>query len=133
MLADGYYESHALGKQKQPYYHRLHNDRPFAFAGLWDRWQRGEKPIESCTILTTAANELAAAVHDRMPVILTRTGCQAWLDPAIEDPAALQALLTPYDAAEMTAYPVNPYVNKAGNEGAQCVASAGRVISALAA
>ena len=122
VLADGYYEWEKIGKLKQPWYHRLKDERPFAFAGLWERWEKGEKPIESCTILTTEANEVAAAVHIRMPMILTREARRVWLDPEIEDAAALQDLLRPYPAEEMTAYRVNPIVNKAGNEGAECVA-----------
>jgi putative SOS response-associated peptidase YedK len=123
VVADGYYEWRAIGKKKQPYYHRLTDERPFAFAGLWERWEKGEKPVESCTILTTDANSLASAVHDRMPVILPHAGYKAWLDPEIEDVAALQGLLCPYPAKEMTAYPVNPIVNKAGNEGPECIAA----------
>jgi len=122
VLADGFFEWQKIGKQKQPWYYTLRNERPFAFAGLWDRWKRGEQPIESCTILTTDANELAAAVHDRMPVILAREARDAWLDPEIDDPAALQELLRPYPAAEMSAYQVNPIVNKAGNDVPECVA-----------
>jgi putative SOS response-associated peptidase YedK len=122
ILVDGYYEWQKAGKLKQPYYHRLKSDTPFAFAGLWERWDKGEQPIESCTILTTDANEVAAAVHDRMPVILGRDTRQVWLDPHIDDPAALQQLLRPFPAAEMTAYQVNPIVNKSGNEGPDCIA-----------
>jgi putative SOS response-associated peptidase YedK len=120
VLADGYYEWKALGKQKQPWYHRLKSDRPFAFAGLWERWEKGEKPIESCTILTTQANEMAAALHDRMPVILSREARRAWLDPEVP-PTALQELLVPSPADEMACFAVNPVVNKAGNEGPECI------------
>jgi putative SOS response-associated peptidase YedK len=60
VLADGYYEWQKVGKQKQPWYYRFKDERPFAFAGLWERWEKGEQPIESCTILTTDANSLAA-------------------------------------------------------------------------
>jgi putative SOS response-associated peptidase YedK len=123
VIADGYYEWKAIGKKKQQYYHRLTNDSLFAFAGLWERWEKGEKPVESCTIMTTDANSLASAVHDRMPVILPHAGYEAWLDPEIEDVAALQELLCPYPAKETTAYPVNPIVNKAGNEGPECIAA----------
>src|SRR5437879_6031020 len=98
VLADGYYEWQKVGKQKQPYYHRLRDERPFAFAGLWERCEKGEQPIESCTILTTGANEIAAAVHDRMPVILGREARRVWLDPHLDDAAALQQLLGPFPA-----------------------------------
>ena len=122
VLADGYYEWEKIGKQKLPWYHRLKDERPFAFAGLWERCEKGEKPVESCTILTTDANDVAASVHDRMPVILRRDVRRVWLDPDIEDVAVLQELLRPFPADEMTAYRVSPIVNKAGNEGAQCIA-----------
>ncbi|MCS7045044.1 MAG: SOS response-associated peptidase [Gemmataceae bacterium] len=122
VLADGYYEWTKVGQRKQPYYHRLRDDRPFAFAGLWERWEQDGPPIESCAILTTAANELAAQYHDRMPVILSRAARSVWLDPDLDDPAVLSELLRPYPAAEMVAYAVDPFVNKAGNEGPQCIA-----------
>lgn len=122
VLADGYFEWQSVGKQKQPWYYRFHDERPFAFAGIWERWERGEQPIESCTILTTEANEVASAVHDRMPVILGRDACRSWLDPDIEDAGALQQLLRPYPAAEMSACQVNPIVNKAGNDVPECIA-----------
>jgi putative SOS response-associated peptidase YedK len=64
--ADGFFEWQKVGKAKQPYYFQLADGKPFAFAGLWEKW----KEIESCTILTTAANELVAPLHDRMPMPL---------------------------------------------------------------
>ncbi len=73
--ADGFYEWQKLGKMKQPMRIVLKNGQPFGFAGLWERWQSPEgEEVLSCTIITTAANELLKAVHDRMPVILTRRG-----------------------------------------------------------
>jgi putative SOS response-associated peptidase YedK len=121
VIADGYYEWQKVGRDKQPYYHRLAGGRPFAFAGLWEFWRRGEQTIKSCTILTTDANEVARPIHDRMPVILDKAARKVWLDPEIEDPAALTDVLRPYAAQEMVVYAVNPAVNKAGNEGPQCI------------
>ncbi len=48
----------------------MRDDSPFAFAGLRGRWDKGDEPIFSCTLLTTDANELLAPIHERMPVIL---------------------------------------------------------------
>ena len=74
--ADGYYEwKKRKGGQKQPYLARNADGSPFAFAGLWERWQAPEDEIiESCTILTTDANDLTQPIHDRMPVILKPGG-----------------------------------------------------------
>ena len=54
VAADGYYEWQQMGKAKQPYFFHRHDDRPFAFAGLWERWESPEgELVESCTIVTT--------------------------------------------------------------------------------
>src|SRR5438552_18733441 len=58
VLADGFFEWQKSGKKKQPYHLRLRDGKPFAFAGLWETWHDGDKPVESCTILTTEANSL---------------------------------------------------------------------------
>jgi putative SOS response-associated peptidase YedK len=70
--ADGFFELKASGKRKQPFTFRLHDDKPFAFAGLWDRWEGPSGPVETCCILTTEANDLVRPAHDRMPVMLER-------------------------------------------------------------
>jgi putative SOS response-associated peptidase YedK len=112
--ADGFFEWKEVGGKKQPYYFRVDGGQPFAFAGLWEKWQA----IESCVIITTAANEMAAEFHDRMPVILSPNDYPAWLDPNAKDPAKL---LTSFPASEMSAVAVNPIVNNARNEVPECV------------
>jgi putative SOS response-associated peptidase YedK len=94
---------------------------PFAFAGLGELWTADEKPLESCSILTTDANELMAPIHDRMPVILDAKDFDRWLDPAAQDPAKLQPLLVPYSGSDMTAYPISTFVNSPRNQGPQCI------------
>jgi putative SOS response-associated peptidase YedK len=80
----------------------------FAFAGLWDRWRTPDgQVVETCTILTTAPNELLADVHDRMPVILAPEHYDRWLDPAMQDVASAVGLLKPFDAGLMKRFPVN--------------------------
>jgi putative SOS response-associated peptidase YedK len=124
VAADGFFEWKRGTRPKQPYYFRLEEDRPFALAGLWERWRRGELSIESCTILTTTANELVEELHDRMPVILDQADYDAWLDPRQEDVARLARLLVPYPAERMMAYPVNTVVNSARLDAPECVAPA---------
>jgi len=60
-------------------------------------------PLESCTIITTDANELARQVHDRMPVILDLPDYDAWLDPANQDVAYMLDQIPP---DRMTVRPV---------------------------
>ena len=76
--------------------------------------------METCSVLTTDANELAKKVHDRMPVILDPADYDAWLNPESGD---VSFLLAPFAADRMTAKPVSTYVNNARNEGSECVAS----------
>jgi putative SOS response-associated peptidase YedK len=121
--ADGFYEWQKQNGSKQPFYIRLQNGRPFAFAGLWERWQDEEGGvIESCTLLTTRPNELIQPLHNRMPVILHPHNYAVWLDPEVEDIDVLRRLLDPYPPSEMVAYAVSRYVNAPRNEGPDCIA-----------
>jgi putative SOS response-associated peptidase YedK len=102
----GFYEWQKQGKTKQPYYISLRDKSVMAIAGLWDRWEGAEDaPIESCTLLTTEANELIAPLHDRMPVILPSESFDLWLNPSEQDPAVLHPLLAPYPQDRMVAAP----------------------------
>ena len=121
--ADGFYEWQALTpKLKQPQYITLRSGQPFAFAGLWESWQppNGSR-IESCTILTTAANALMQQFHDRMPVILSPAEFAPWLDPELTEPEALHPLLDQYPPDEMTAFPVSTQVNSVKNDSPELI------------
>jgi putative SOS response-associated peptidase YedK len=122
IVADGFYEWQARDGKKQPYYIRLKSGQPFGIAGLWDRWdkQAGE-PIESCTILTTDANDPMMAIHERMPVVIPPESFDTWLNPAEHDVVKLSRLLRPFHPDEMTAYPVSTLVNNAKQDSAKCV------------
>lgn len=110
--ADGFYEWKKEGTKKQPVLFRMRDEGPFAFAGLWDRWEGPSgQIIQSCTLLTTEPNALVATVHDRMPVILPPEAYDLWLDPTVHEPSRVQPLLRPYPAEAMTATLVSPRVN----------------------
>ncbi len=120
--ADGYYEWKREGARKQPYYIRLNSERPFALAGLWDRWTGEDgKTIESCTILTTTPNERLASIHDRMPVILQPAAYEPWLDPGLQDATRLVPFLTPYPGDAMIAVAVSRRVNDPRVDDARCL------------
>jgi putative SOS response-associated peptidase YedK len=119
--ADGFYEWQRTNGAKQPYYIRMKEGRPFAFAGLWESWKDDGGPeIRSCTILTTKPNALAAEIHDRMPVILPAGSYDAWLDPETGRDE-LYGLLAPYPEDEMEAYPVSRFVNSPQNNDPRCI------------
>lgn len=125
VLADGYFEWKKVGKTKQPYYIRLRDERPFAFAGLWEAWRPlgslEGAPFESCTIVTTSANDLTAPLHERMPVILEPVDYDLWLDPAVTDRTRLEPLLATYPSVAMKVEPVDPRVNNVRNDDPGCV------------
>ena len=74
--------------------------------------------LDTCTIVTTAANELLAPVHDRMPMIVAPAAYARWLDPANADVADL---IAPYPSAEMAFYPVSTRVNNVRNDEAALI------------
>jgi len=121
VVADGFYEWQKVDGRKQPYFIGLQGDRPFGLAGLWERWEKAGEPVESCTILTTDANELMQPIHERMPVIVPANQYNLWLDPRCGDTEKLVKLLRPYPSEEMLAYRVSTLVNNPRNDVPQCV------------
>jgi putative SOS response-associated peptidase YedK len=120
VIADGFYEWQRLDKVKQPFYFQV-QQQPFAFAGLWEHWESSEgDTIDSCTVITTVANELLTPIHDRMPVILRTADYQLWLDPTVKSDSLLP-LLCPYDANQMSCYAVSPRVNNSRYDHPDCI------------
>jgi putative SOS response-associated peptidase YedK len=121
ILADGFYEWKKMGKNKQPFFIRLKDDEPFAFAGLSEHWHQGDQVIDSATIITTEPNELMESIHDRMPVILSPDDYELWLEPDFHGQGKLLEMLRPYPAEDMEAFPVSTVVNNPRNESGECI------------
>ncbi|MCG0314887.1 MAG: SOS response-associated peptidase [Calditerricola sp.] len=122
IVADGYYEWATANGRKQPFCVRRRDGRPFAFAGLWERWEgEGGLVYTGCAILTTQANALTAPIHPRMPVILPPDAEELWLNRDVTDAARLQRLLGPYPSEELVCYPVSARVNNARYDAPDCV------------
>jgi putative SOS response-associated peptidase YedK len=121
--ADGFYEWKKEGKTKQPYFIRAKSREPFAFAGLWETWtDRDGGEIETAAIVTCAANETLAPVHDRMPVIVQPEYFDAWLDCDKFDAKQAAALAGPAPENFLEAYEISTRVNSVKNDGAENVA-----------
>lgn len=95
--ADGFFEWKTEQGAKQPYLITI-DTHPFAFAGLHEFWEGPDGAFQSCTIVTTSANEALSTFHDRMPVILSREEYDLWLD-LDTPPEALKVLMDSYDSA----------------------------------
>jgi putative SOS response-associated peptidase YedK len=122
--ADAFYEwqvRNLAGRRlKVPHAIRRRDGGPLAFAGLWEVWRPpddGAAPVRSCAIITTAANDLLAPIHDRMPVVLPPEAWDRWLDPANHDVTGLQRLLVPLPSEALELWPVTALVNHVDNDG----------------
>lgn len=117
--ADGFYEWQRTDGRKQPFFFHMRDERPFGFAGLWEKWEgEGGRVVNSCTILTTEANEVLQPVHDRMPVILHPEDYELWLNGDARQLDHIKEMLQPYPAREMVGYPVGAAVSSPRNQGA---------------
>ncbi|MBQ35235.1 MAG: hypothetical protein CME04_02495 [Gemmatimonadaceae bacterium] len=120
--ASGYFEWQRSGRLRTPMLLHRAGGEPFAIAGLYERWQTPEEGIlRSCTIITTAPNEVAGGVHDRMPAILTAGGAEIWMDRELTDVDALSRVLRPYPLSDLILHPVSDRVNKAGDDDATMI------------
>lgn len=135
--ATGFYEWKKMAGRKQPFFVTIGEEsengdgdaaHPFAFAGLWEYWEGADgSALESCTLLTTAANETMSALHHRMPVIIAPDDYAFWLGEEMEKPedpdylSQLHHLLHPYPDEQVHFRAVSTYVNNARNEGPECL------------
>ncbi len=116
--------------KKQPFYIYRTDGEPLVFAGLWERWYQKDadgndipdaEPLESCTILTCAANDTMAPVHDRMPVMVPPSAWDNWLDPDA-DTEHMKSLLVPAPDSLLTMHAITTMVNSVRNKGSELVA-----------
>ncbi len=119
VIADGFYEWKKMKEKKQPYHILLKTKEPFAFAGLWDKWEDGNEVIYSCTIITTKSSGEMEDIHTRMPIILDKEQEEIWLDRSMKNTEVLKNLLTvDMNEERLDYYKVSSIVNspKVDNE-----------------
>ncbi len=129
--ADGWYEWRREGPGRVPMWIHLRSRRPFAFAGLWERWGPREAPVHTFAIVSTDAAPGIRDIHDRMPAVLPRDLRDRWLDPRA-DPRELLSLLRPYPGDDLEAWPVSRLVNSPDNDVEECILPAEDVAPASA-
>ena len=129
VLADCFIEGTTKEKLSKPYVVYLkEGERPFAFAGIYDTWTNKEtgEIIRSFAIVTTVANTLLQKIpHHRSPVILPRHLEQAWISDNIPL-SDITAMLKPYPAEKMNAYPINPAIKNPRATGPQLLKPIGQ-------
>ena len=121
IVADGYYEWQTHGKTKQPFWIHRADESVFAFAGLWESNRKASNhDVTSATIITAAATEALAPMHDRMPTILSGDALLRWLDPTTS--ATDAAELIQQRDVDLETRPVSTHVNNPRHEDADCLA-----------
>jgi len=104
--ADSFFEWQTQGRRKIPWQFVRPSGEEFCIAGLWDRWNSPDGPLETFTILTTSPNQLVSSVHDRMPVLLFPDQSEHWLR------SADLSLLVPAPEDFLLKLPVEPDLPK---------------------
>lgn len=116
--SDGFYEWTKIGRIKQPYYFSLPDGSVFGFAGLWNP---GPGERRSYVILTTAANDVVAPIHDRMPVIVRPEDYSSWLAGGRLPDGSARKILGPWPSESLTAQAVGLRVNDPSADDRSCV------------
>lgn len=118
IVSDGFYEWTGEKGYKQPHFITTPENKPFAFAGIWEHWNKGEEKASvyhSCAIITRAAMGVMQQIHHRMPVILKPEAYQQWLDPDLMDIDILRELMDQMYITDLMSRPVSPRVNTVRN------------------
>ena len=116
--ASGFYEWKRDTEPKTPHFIFKQDDEPIGFAGLWETWKREDETLESCSIVTTEANDMMAELHNRMPVILDAQDFDWWMEGDVRE---VGQLLKPCPVEWLDAYPISRQVNNARNQGPELI------------
>ena len=125
VVAEGFYEWKADPHRRQPFFFHRPDGQPLLFAGLWDAWRPPVSPHEwllTCTIITTAAGDDMAGLHDRMPAVLLPGSLDTWLSPGPIGRLDRHDLLRPAPAGTLVHHPVHPRLGDARQDDAGLVA-----------
>ncbi len=120
--ADGFFEWRRDGDSRSPFYFRRRDHKPFAFAGLWEH-HRIDSDTWQCSfaIVTKAASGQVAAIHDRMPVIVSPADYSRWLCADSVEPAALDDICVDASCADFESFEVSRLVNSVKNDGPELI------------
>ncbi len=121
IIADSFYEWQKTSDGKVPQRIQLADRELFAFAGLWDKWDKGNEPLFTCTMLTKDANEFMSGIHHRMPIILPKSEESTWLEKDFDNRKDVHSYIQSLSAESMKAYPVSTYVNYVKNNDEGCI------------
>lgn len=114
ILADCFYEWQKTDEKKQPYCIRMRSHDTFAFAGIWDCWEKAGNTLISCSIVTCEPNKLMSKIHDRMPVILSEGDSAKWINENKEE--VIRSLMVPCADKAMESFKISTLVNNPSHD-----------------
>ncbi len=119
---NGWFEWRRENGEKQPYWIRPANADVFSLAGLWDRWEKEDEPVETFTVLTTAASPALADIHHRQPAIIEDATLDEWPGPGTSSERVL-ALAGAANEGPFDTRAVSTRVNSPRNDDAELLAA----------
>ena len=115
---DGFYEWIGAAGAKRPFLVRPRGGGPMALAGIFEHWMGADgSEVETMAILTVAANQTMAGLHDRMPAILAPGQFDAWLDCSSGSSVEAARMLAPAPEELLELIEVSRRLNNPRNEG----------------
>lgn len=121
IIADSFYEWQQQDGVKEAQRIQVKDRKLFAFAGLWDKWQKQGETLFTCTILTTDSNPFMRNIHHRMPIVLPKDKEDEWICSTFREPMEAKRFLDTIQYDPFTAYPVSDYVNKVAHNDEKCI------------
>jgi putative SOS response-associated peptidase YedK len=122
VCADGFYEWKRQGSRPMPFFMHRRDGRPVSFAGLWERHVADDgTQTNSFAVLTTAANDLMAPIHHRMPIVVARDARERWLDAGKRTRSDVEDLLVAPPSVDYEIFQVSEKVNSVANDSAACL------------
>lgn len=120
--ADGFYEWEKTGPKKEPWFFTVQSNRPFAFAGIWEKRREKDKSTRCAfAVITTEATRPVSGIHNRMPVILDKKVYENWLNPDENDPKNVKEIIKEGVISGLNGYPVSRRVNSVSNNDPSCI------------
>ena len=111
--ADGFYEWTGARNERRPVRFHAPDGRPLLMAGLFEEQAVAGEAPPLFAVLTTAARPPVAAIHDRMPLLLSPASAREWL-------ARPPRALWPDDVA-LVGTDASSRVNAVGNDDPGCL------------
>lgn len=115
--ASGWFEWSRVGTKKQPYFIESADEEILSFAGIWELWDKEGTPMETFSIITTAATPKLSDIHHRQPAVIPQGAFDDWFDPSSSATDLLKYLNNP-DASSYRYYAVSTRVNNVRNDAA---------------